>query len=101
MNKWIPKAHRRVILLIVGVFLLTACASSPKPLEIRSDVDALATSDAQSKRHFVIFPANKEIKQQDLEFIEFKTYVEKVLSKRGFVKANTPQDGDVVSYNFV
>ena len=98
MSKWIHDTYLRALLVIIGCLLLTACATSPKPLQIRSDVDALATSDAQGKHHYVILPGTKDVKEQDLEFIEFKTYVEKALSNRGFNKAATPQDGDVVIF---
>jgi len=98
MNKWIKIRYQQAIVVIIACLLLSACATTPQPLQIRSNVDALATSDAQAKRHFVILPANKDIKEQDLQFIEFKAYVEKVLSSRGFVKVDTLQDGDVVLF---
>lgn len=95
--KWIPYSARYGLILLVSL-LLTACATTPEPLRIRSDVDALAISDAQSKRRFVILPGDKALKAQDLQFIEFKNYVEKVLAKRGFIKADSLQDGDVVLF---
>lgn len=96
MNKWIPRTYTHALLIIVSFLLLTACATTQQTMEIRSDVDALAINAAQNKRHFVILPGNKDIKEQDLQFIEFKTYVEKALKNRGFIKADTLQDGDVV-----
>lgn len=98
MNKLIPSVYRRALQLIFLSMLLTACAITPQPMKIRSNVDALTTPDAQNKRRFVILPSNKDVGEQDLQFIEFKTYVEKVLINRGFSKANTLQDGDMVLF---
>ena len=98
MKSRIPSSYMRIALLMLVSLLLSACATGPRLMQIRSDVDALATSDAQNKRHFVILPGNKDLKEQDLQFIEFKAYVEKVLANRGFTKVDKPQDGDVVLF---
>lgn len=92
-----PKVCRGIqmgFLLIV----LSACATEPWRLQISADVDALATGEAQGKRRFVILPGNREVSAQDLQFIEFKGYVEKALLNRGYVKAGQLQDGDVVLF---
>ncbi|MGY6276503.1 DUF4136 domain-containing protein [Methylomonas sp. MgM2] len=97
MNKWKQSKIQAVLLIMLSV-LATACTTTPKLIQIRSDIDALTTSDVSNKHHFVILPANKDIKEQDLQFKEFKAYLEKALGKRGFVKADTLQDGDVVLF---
>lgn len=91
------KRLRRIALCIV-LATLSACASGPQRLQIRADVDALATSDAQSKRRFVLLPGNKDINPRDLQFLEFKGYIEKSLLNRGFIKVEQLQDGDVVLF---
>ncbi|MCK9605669.1 MAG: hypothetical protein M0R33_04365 [Methylomonas sp.] len=78
--------------------MLSACSSAPQRLQISSEVDALATNEAQSKRRFVILPGNKDINPQDLQFMEFKGYVEKSLLNRGFIKVEQMQDGDAVLF---
>ena len=88
----------RVLSFCGILLLLNACSTAQHSLVIRSDIDALATQDAQEKRHFVIVPANKEIMPQDLQFLEFKGYIEKALLQRGFVKANQFEQGDVFVY---
>jgi len=97
MNKTISRIKILTLGMVVS-FMLTACATSPQTMQVRSDVDALATVDALTKRRFAILPGNKDIREQDLQFIEFKTYVEKALIKRGFVKVDILQDGDVVLF---
>lgn len=98
MTKWVPSRHYGLLFGMIILMLLTACASTPQPMQIRADIDALATTDAQVKRRFVILPGNKDIREQDLQFIEFKTYAEKALISRGYVKADNLQDGDLVLF---
>lgn len=97
VTRWMSSSTHYGLVLLVS-FLLASCATTPQPLRIRSDVDALAVSDAQSKRRFVILPGDKGLKAEDLQFIEFKNYVEKVLAKQGFIKADSLNDGDVVLF---
>lgn len=75
--------------------LLTACAGTTQPFSLRTDVDALTTDAALAKRHFMILSADSNISAQDLQFIEFKNYVEKALAKRGFIKVDNRQAADL------
>ncbi len=84
--------------LLLIVIALTGCAITPGPMEVRSDVDALAMPEAQNRRQFVILPGNKDTSEYDLQFMEFKNHVEKALLKRGFIKAPSLQAGDVVLF---
>lgn len=88
----------RVCCLSLAWLLLNACSTTQQSLVIRSDIDALATPEAQNKRHFVIVPAKKDINPLDLQFLEFKGYVEKALQQRGFVKVDELQQGDIIVY---
>lgn len=85
-------------ILLFNLMWLLGCAMTPRPMEVRSDIDALATTDAQNRRQFMILPGNKDTSEYDLQFIEFKNHVEKALIKRGFIKAASLQAGDVVVY---
>lgn len=85
-------------LIILILLVLSGCAFTPRSMEVRSDVDALATTEAQNKRQFVILPGNKDTNENDLLFIEFKNYVERALIQRGFVKAPSLETGDVVLF---
>lgn len=87
----------RLVVLLAGAGLLsqlTGC--SVQPLQFRSEVDSLAAADAANKKRFVILPGNKDTDEHELQFQEFKAYAEKALSNRGYSKANSLQDGDVV-----
>lgn len=88
----------KIIQAVVLLILVTGCATTPQPLQIRSEVDGLSTPDAATKRRFVILPADTQVNAQDLQFLEFKGYVEKVLAQRGFTKVEQMHAGDVVLF---
>lgn len=92
------RLNTRLSMLFAAVMTLTACASGPAPMQIRADVDALASEEAKQKQRYVILPGNKDINEQDLQFIEFKNYLEKALASRGFIKAASLQEGNVVIF---
>lgn len=92
------KRIRNLFLLALVLCFLSACTFIRQPFSVRADVDALATSEAQAKRRFIILPGDKQMEEQDLQFIEFKSYTETALLKQGFSKANSLEDGDVVLF---
>jgi hypothetical protein len=90
--------YLRAILIGIFCMLLSGCATAPQPLRIRSEVDGLTSVDASLQRRFVILPADTQVNAQDLQFLEFKGYVEKALAQRGFIKVEQMQAGDVVLF---
>jgi hypothetical protein len=86
------------ILTGMMLILVSGCATTPRPVQIRAEVDGLASGDAQVKRRYVILPADKQLSPLDLQFVEFKGYVEKALMQRGYVKVEQMQEGDVVLF---
>ncbi|MDT4291257.1 hypothetical protein RO575_16965 [Methylomonas sp. MO1] len=96
-NKLIGVSYRVLVLLLTG--LLAACSTTPRPLQFRTEIDSLvAVSAPQSNMRFVVLPGNAGANEQDLQFIEFKTYIEKVLANRGYSKANSIQDSNLVMF---
>ncbi|MDX8129149.1 hypothetical protein QLH52_17760 [Methylomonas sp. OY6] len=96
-NKFIGLSYRLLILLMTA--LLAACSTTPRPLQFRTEIDSLvAVSAPQSNMRFVVLPGNAGANEQDLQFIEFKTYIEKVLANRGYSKANSLQDSNLVMF---
>lgn len=79
--------------LFVGVAFLSGCAT-----RFVADVDSLAQADAVAKNRYVLLPGGKGVEAGDLQFKEFATYVEKVLSEKGFVKATTFESADVAIF---
>ena len=86
------------VAVVLFLMLLSGCATTPRLLQIRSEVDGLASVDASMQRRFVILPADKQVNPQDLQFLEFKGYIEKALAQRGFIKVEQMQAGDVVLF---
>jgi hypothetical protein len=96
-NRLIGVSYRLLVLLLTA--LLAACSTTPRPLQFRTEIDSLvAVSAPQSNMRFVVLPGNAGANEQDLQFIEFKTYIEKVLANRGYSKANSIQDSNLVMF---
>lgn len=84
--------------LLAVLLILTGCATAPQPLQIRADVDALSTVVPANKQRFVLMPGNPAVSPQDLQFLEFKAYVEKALVKKGLVPAAGMEQGDLAIF---
>lgn len=87
--------------LVFGLILsmlLTACMSS-RPMQFRTEIDSLvAAADNRDKTRFVVLPGSADANEQDLQFIEFKAHIEKILTNRGYSKAGSLQDSNVVMF---
>lgn len=89
----------RRILVLALFALLTACSTTPRSLQFRTEIDSLAAvGDRRSSMRFVLLPGNPGANDQDLQFIEFKSYIEKILANRGYSKAGSLQDSNVVMF---
>ena len=80
--------------LCVGVTLLSSCATT----RFKSNVDSLAQPDAVAKKRFVLLPGGKGVEVSDLQFLEFASYVERIFTEKGFVKATSVPDADVAIF---
>lgn len=90
---------KRLILLMWLLLGVTACAGLSPSLQFRTEVDSLvAGNEVQTKKSFVILPDAANANSEDLQFIEFKAYIEKALQLRGFVKANTARESELVLF---
>lgn len=89
----------RRIFGLAFILLLAACSSTARPLQFRTEIDSLvAASGSQLNSRFVVLPGNAGANESDLQFIEFKTYIEKILTNRGYSKADSLQDSNVVMF---
>lgn len=96
-NDW--DISRRIVLLAITVLLAAACSTAPRPLQFRTEIDSLvANTGSQLNTRFFVLPGNSGINESDLQFIEFKTHIEKVLANRGYSKADSLQDSNVVMF---
>jgi hypothetical protein len=96
-NKLVVVSYRLLVLLLIA--FLAACSTTSRPLQFRTEIDSLVAGSApQSNMRFVVLPGNVGANEQDLQFIEFKTYIEKVLANRGYTKASSIQDSNLVMF---
>ncbi len=85
------------LLALALVLLLSACA--PRPLQFRTEIDSLVVvNDTYHNSRFVLLPGNPNTNEQDLQFIEFKAHIEKILANRGYSKADALQNSDLVIF---
>jgi len=85
-------------ILLALLFATTALMSGCATTKFVANVDSLAQVDAAAKKRYILLPGGKGVEADDLQFQEFAAYVEKVFSEKGFVKATTFQDADIVVF---
>lgn len=77
---------------LLGVLLFSGCATTqPK---CRVNVDSIGGS-AVDKKSYILLPANKDTKADDLQFKEYATYVNRALIKQGFVPAESFESANI------
>lgn len=88
------QTRRTTLSILTGcLVLVVGCASRPR---VHVSVSALAASEADSARRYVLLPGNKDVKPQDLQFQEFATYLRRALDSQGFSEVEDVRDADVV-----
>jgi hypothetical protein len=85
-----------IIIAFVSIGMLVSCTIS-NPV-IRFGVNSLARPDASAMKHYLIMPGSKELEANELQFLEYADYADKVLKKRGFMKVKTLDDADIVIF---
>lgn len=83
--------------LVLCLSLVSGCATV-RPTRFISNVDSLAQTDAGAKKRYVLLPGGKGVEAGDLQFQEYASYIEKVLTEKGFVKVSAFQDADVAIF---
>jgi hypothetical protein len=85
------------LILVMSASALIGCTSMQKS-RIAVSVDSIASSEAGTKKRYVLMPGGKEINADDLQFQEFAKQVETVLAEQGFVKATELKQADVAIF---
>lgn len=85
---------RTILLALAVIALLGGCANT----RFISSVNALAKTNAQTLKRYVLLPGTKEIDAEDLEFQEFSAYVDKVLTKKGLIKVGDVQASEIIVF---
>lgn len=82
----------KIVLICLIIALLSGCAT------FRVNVDSISSSDAESKKSYILLPGLKNMEPTDLQFKEYAIYIEKALTSRGFVKANGLEDASIAIF---
>jgi len=68
----------------------------PKKVFIVANVNAMSSRDLSGKMIYYLLPGSKDVNQDDLEFKEYASYVDRALASRGFIKASVIDEADTV-----
>lgn len=80
-------------LAIALISLLQACVVGP---QYNVHVDSISSPAAALKTKYFLLPGLKGVDASDLQYREYSVYVERALALRGFTKASTIQEANVV-----
>jgi len=86
---------RGIVIFCILFLSLYGCAMTQK---YHVDVDSISSPDADSKKKYILLSGIKDVKDTDLQFIEYTKYIETALISRGFFKANTIEDANVAIF---
>ncbi len=87
----------QTVMILIGVMIMVSCAAM-QPIRFVSGVDGLAQSDALAKKRYIIIPGIKYVEPSDLQFLEYASYVERILSEKGFINASQFADADIAVF---
>jgi hypothetical protein len=93
-NKTI-QTFRGMALFCFLLLSLSGCATTPK---FYVDIDSISSSNADSKKKYVLIPGMKDVKNTDLQFMEFTKYIDNALISRGFIKAKKTEDANIAIF---
>ena len=88
---------RGIVIFCILFLSLYGCAMTQK-YHVDVDVDSISSPDADSKKKYILLSGIKDVKDTDLQFIEYTKYIETALISRGFFKANTIEDANVAIF---
>ncbi len=88
------------ICVVLFVILLSGCATlnSPRSYWYGVAVDSLAADNMLSKKTFILLPGNEGISTADLQFQEYAEYLKRVLNKKGYTYAASPEEADIAVF---
>lgn len=86
-----------LFVVLIGIGCLTFQSCSPIH---RVQIDSISKPEACLKNRYLLVPGNQNCDSNDLQFCEFATYADRALMHAGFVKANCPENADVMIYLF-
>jgi hypothetical protein len=82
------------LVLIACVSLLAACST----MKYDVSVNGFADASKSQLRSYVLLPGNTGVTADDLEFKEFASYVDRVLTSRGYQRAADPRTANIAIF---
>ena len=102
------RIHRFRTLLVVSVIaLFYGCAGTPTPFpntvwpsyQFPITVNSIASPAAMpTERQYILLPGMKNVKSDDLQFMEFEGYIEKVLRRKGYTRTTDDKKADLLIF---
>lgn len=83
------------VLALIVPQLVTGCGG----MEVfRVEVSGLNAGAPVMAKRYTLVPADREMRGDDLQFLEFGRYVDAALAKKGYVKAASPDQADIAIF---
>lgn len=86
-------AYRQTILLLFIILSLNGCATSPSKYYVY--VDSINAGSTLPEKKAVILTGMKDVAQNDLNFKEFSSYLERALISRGYQVTTNPEEAKI------
>lgn len=83
-------------LFIVSMLTLTSCATNKTKYLV--NIDTLSSGAANAKSAYLMIPGSEAAAQDDLQFNEYATYVDRALMNHGFTPAKSPKETMVLIF---
>ena len=83
------------IKILALTLVLSGCANAP---HFEVYVDSISSPVSQELKRYVLFPINKGVSVDDLQFQEYSSYVHRALSTQGFIKADDITDANIAIF---
>ncbi|MEM2112280.1 MAG: hypothetical protein QXX08_10475 [Candidatus Bathyarchaeia archaeon] len=84
---------RRMIILLSLLTTLIGCG----PM-YHVKIDSISRLDAGTKKSYILLPCMKDVDSNDLQFIEYSSYVDRALSAAGYIKARDFKDANIAIF---
>lgn len=89
------QTFRGIVIFCLLFLSLSGCATTPT---FHVDIDSISSPNADSKKKYILLAGIKDVKDTDLQFIEYTKYIDKALISKGFIKANKFEDANVAIF---
>ncbi|EPN4935666.1 membrane lipoprotein lipid attachment site-containing protein [Vibrio fluvialis] len=86
---------KKILMFLSCVLVLSGCASRAN---FHTYVDSISAPDSPNKKTYILLPGNEGTNSNDLQFIEYASYLVRSLSNSGYELANGYDSADLVVF---